>query len=396
MKININNINREMKIKIILTITASILLAVIVVALNQGVDDLFWGRRLEFERLRVIEVVDERLVLDTHMNSGLYLGPQDLRVEILTGPHRGRSVDVPHSLSLYYNVHARAGMTLVGAVIYSYDGTYDYYGEYNHDGTISIDMINYHRAPYIFWFVLLFVLMLLIIGRKKGLKALLGLAFTMFCIFYIFLPMLYRGVPAILAAVIIGIISTVVALALLNGISRKTLAAIIGTTFGVVIAGLVAWGFGTLARVTIFNTDFAEALVAVAQDTPIRINGLLFSGVIIAALGAVMDVGVSISSAVFELQAVSKKPDMKQLFSSGMNIGRDVMGTMSNTLILAFMGASLNVVVLLYAYQLPVTQLMNLDMMTLEVLQAISGTIGIIFTVPITAFVSSYLCTKIN
>lgn len=125
-----------------------------------------------------------------------------------------------------------------------------------------------------------------------------------------------------------------------------------------------------------------------------KIKGLTFSAILIASLGAIMDVAMSIASSIFELEKANPRSTINELFKSGMNIGKDIMGTMSNTLILAFAGSSLNMILFIIAYGMPYRQIVNLDFLVEEIIQGVSGSIGIILTVPITALISSNFTKK--
>ena len=138
----------------------------------------------------------------------------------------------------------------------------------------------------------------------------------------------------------------------------------------------------------------AEDLVLRAYDSPLEIQGLLVSGILIAALGAVMDVAMSISSACAELREVDPQITPGRLFRSGMNIGRDAMGTMANTLILAFAGASFNMLLLFQIYGYPLIQIINSDTMAIELIQSVAGSVGIILTVPLVSLFSALLLPR--
>ena len=388
--------------KSVIMIVGCVIILALVVALNWNVDTSYNnGRsssaRIKYEKARVIRISDETLQKDTRAGSNLYIGGQNLEVEILSGEHRGDIVGVYSALSLYYNVHAKEGMTIIVAINnnndYSEDHIHDESCNHN-DDDYDVDVFSYNRAPYLYGLIILFFISLILIGGKKGFRSALGLLLTVLSILFLFLPMLFRGVPPVLAAIITGIVSTFAVLGLLNHFSRKTFSAILGTVLGVTVAGTVAAVSGYFAKIGIFNTPEAEGLVFLAQDVPLKLNGIFFAGTIISALGAVMDIGISIAASVFEIAGMNKKLTVQKLFASGMNIGKDMMGTMSNTLVLAFAGASVNVLILLYAYSLPFNQLLNLDMLGIELLQALSGTMGVIAAVPITAFISAYLAKK--
>ena len=139
------------------------------------------------------------------------------------------------------------------------------------------------------------------------------------------------------------------------------------------------------------NMDEAESLLLTAVDNGLKIRGLYICSILIASEGAVMDIAMSISSAVAELRAVNPTLAPQQLFRSGMNIGRDAMGTMANTLVLAYAGTSLNMMIFMYAYDVSYIQLLNTDFVAIEVIRGLAGSIGIVLTVPVVAAVSAWL-----
>jgi len=137
----------------------------------------------------------------------------------------------------------------------------------------------------------------------------------------------------------------------------------------------------------------AEELVMRAFDSPLKISGLLISGILLSALGALMDTSMSIVSALHEVYEQNPNISKKQIFRSGMNIGRDAMGTMANTLILAFVGSAFNVFILFQVYKYPMIQLLNSDMLVIEILQGVAGSVGIIATTPLVSILCSAIFT---
>ena len=160
---------------------------------------------------------------------------------------------------------------------------------------------------------------------------------------------------------------------------------------GVAAAGLFAALVGALTPMDGFNMSEAENLLLYGAEKGLSIRGLLVCGVLVAALGAVMDVAMSIASAAWELREHNDGLSRRELFRSGMNIGRDAMGTMANTLILAYVGSSLNVILLLMAYNHSLSAVLNREMVAVEVLQSVAGSIGILCAVPCTAAVTCAL-----
>ena len=206
--------------------------------------------------------------------------------------------------------------------------------------------------------------------------------------------MIYKGVSPILSAVLVVVFTTIVTMCMVDGISRKSLTAMAGTILGVIFAGIFAWIFGKAAIISGYNVSDIENLVYVGEMTDIKIGELLFAGILIAALGAVMDVGMSIASTLNELK--EKNPDMnaRELFISGMNVGRDMMGTMTNTLILAFTGGSINTLVFIYAYDYQYQQIINMYSVGIEIMQGLSSSLGVILAVPCTSFLGAKMFGK--
>jgi uncharacterized membrane protein len=259
-------------------------------------------------------------------------------------------------------------------------------------GKISVTSVySKDRETAIYIFVGIFLLLLWGIGGKNGFKTALGLTFTFGCIIYLYLPLIYRGYSPFYAAVFVAIVTTVMTMGLIGGCTFKSVSAIIGTVGGVICAGICAAGFGAAAGISGFNVSDVEALLFVGQMTRVKIGGLLFSGILIASLGAVMDVAISIASTINEIYRHNPALTKKQLFSAGINVGRDLIGTMANTLILAFTGGSLSVLVLNYAYDLPYRQMINSYSIGIEIMQGISGSLGMILTVPLVALIASQL-----
>ena len=313
-------------------------------------------------------------------SGGLRLGSQEIEVEILSGPHRGAVLETINYLSAYANVDCKLGTRVIVRL------DYDDQGE-----PYIISVPNYDRGSVLIGMLVVFCLILVLVGGKKGIMALLGLAYTLAGIWFLLLPLILRGAPPIPASIAIAALTAAASLLMLTGFTRKTLCAGLGCVCGVAAAGLFAWVVGQITPISGFNMSEAEELVLRAYDSPMQIRGLLVSGILIASLGAVMDVAMSIASACSELREVDPDIGAGRLFRSGMNIGRDAMGTMANTLILAFAGAGLNMLLLFQVYGYPLIQIANSDAMAIELIQSVAGSVGIILTVPLVALFSARL-----
>ena len=285
-------------------------------------------------------------------------------------------------LSALFNVDVQEGDRVIVRLITQEDGSY------------YATMFNYDRGFVMGGALLIFCAVLVFLGGKKGLRALLGLVFTLLCLWCLLLPGLVRGLPAIPLTIGIVAVTAVASLVLLDGLTRKCLCASLGCVCGVSVAGLFAWVAGMITPLNGFNMTEAENLMLYGSEYGLTIQGLLVCGVLVAALGAVMDVAMSIASSVWELREQNPTLSAHALFRSGMNIGRDAMGTMANTLILAFAGSSFNMLLLIQVYDIPFLQLVNTDFLCIEVLQSVAGSLGILLTVPLVAGISAYLMSR--
>ena len=186
-----------------------------------------------------------------------------------------------------------------------------------------------------------------------------------------------------------------VSFVLLGGVQKKTVCALLGTVAGMALALLFALLAQGLLRINGLRSADVEPLLQLRQTgTPIGLRGLLAAGVIISALGAVMDVAMSLSSALSEVRSADPTMDRKALFRSGMNIGRDMVGTMTNTLILAFLGSGLVLTLYLYTLGLSPHQLLSSAYLSTEVMTAVSSSIGVILSVPLTALICAFAYTR--
>ncbi len=174
----------------------------------------------------------------------------------------------------------------------------------------------------------------------------------------------------------------------MSGINEKTMSAILGTLIGVLLSATIAYMVGTMASLTGLNSEESAMLLYLPGEVDLNLQGILFAGIVIGTLGAVMDVSMSISSSMHEIKSIKPDITIKELMESGMNVGRDIMGTMTNTLILAYTGASLPILMIFTAYNSTMTDVLNLDVIATEIIRAITGSIGIVLTIPITAAIA--------
>lgn len=251
---------------------------------------------------------------------------------------------------------------------------------------------EFYRSDAILLLAGVFLLGLLLFGRRKGLMTILSLVLTCLAVFVVFVPAILAGYNAYAVSVITCLFTIAMTLSLVSGPSKKSLAAALGCAGGVGVAGILSVVMDKLMKLTGYLNDETMYVSLLNEANPIDLKGIVFAAIVIGAMGATMDVAMDISSSLFEIHR--KVPDISysHLVQSGFTIGRDIMGTMANTLILAYIGSSLTTVLLYASYQASLSQLLNRELIIVELLQALSGSIGILCTIPISAFIASALC----
>ncbi len=242
----------------------------------------------------------------------------------------------------------------------------------------------------------LLVLAILIIGRIRGLASLLALCITIILLFFVLIPLTLNGYPPLPIAIGISVISICITLPIIAGFNKKTLAAIFGASGGIIIAAILAISFGYIMNISGIVTDDMLA-VFYASEVNIDLRGIVLSGMIIAALGAIMDISISISSAANEIFFANPAIPDGKAFRSILTIGKDILGSMVNTLILAYVGSSLALVLWIAMKiqpDMPFWMIMNYNPVLSEIVKSVIGSIGMFVSIPLTAYISIKLLRK--
>ena len=332
-------------------------------------------------KARVISVDDSRLEDEPYIK-GMKIGVQPVRIEIIRGEHKGRVFDIDNTMNRAVNIRLKEGMTFLCLV-------------QEENGELQrVEVYGYSRDTAIYGLALVFLAVMLLVGRKKGFYSMVSLAFAVIMIIFFLIPRILAGYDPVFMAITASIIITAVSMFIVSGCTAKSISAIIGVVLGVAMAGLTSVIAGKLTNISGVNASEAEEMISLASTLPIKVPGLLFAGIIISALGAIMDTGMSISSTVFEDKSKSPKLSVKELYKSGMKASRDVIGAKINTLILAFAGSSLIVILLTMLYYMPYLRLINLDLLGLGIIRGLSGSIGLVLTVPLTAICAAFIASK--
>lgn len=351
-------------------VMAVIYLAVLIVCNDIDKKEMISTDGRTFEKAVVTEITKDNLYED-----GSRAGNQEVILRINSGELKGQEVEATSPDGMLFGATCKVGMKVIAIVSIS-------------DGNNLVTVYSQDRSMAIYGFAAFFVLCVCLVGGWKGFKSILSLAFTGVTILFILFPLMYRGYSPILMSVIICTIATIFSMMMIGGLSTKTAAATIGTVFGVIASAVAAMVFGHFAGISGYNVSDIENLIYVQQVTSIKVGELLFSGIIISALGAVTDVGVSVASTIQEIHQTDPNLGKRKLFLSGIHVGRDMMGTMVDTLILAYVGTALSTLVTNYAYDLSYNQLINSNNIGIEIMQSLAGSLGIVLAVPITALVA--------
>ena len=253
---------------------------------------------------------------------------------------------------------------------------------------------NYDRIRQIIILSLVFIALILLFGGRKGIRTVLSLALTCLSLFFVFIPSILAGFNIHLVTILVCIFIIAVSFALTGGANRKSLAAAIGCTGGVIFSGVIYLLMEKIMKLTGFYSDATSRLNQIFSEHPLNLKGVVFAMVTIGALGATMDVAMSIASSLEEIKSGGFRSSRYAMIKSGLNIGKDIMGTMTNTLILAYIGSSLVTVVIYAASHYPLLQLMNMEEIIIEILQSLIGSLGMLFTIPFTTLVSAFLFEK--
>ena len=308
---------------------------------------------------------------------------QDVKVKILEGKNKDEKFSATYVLT--YDLDNK----IVGYKLR--EGNTVFVGVSEENGNVKVTIQDIVREKYLIGLVVFFFASIILIGRKKGLKSILGLVITILAIFFILVATIFKGYNAIIVSIGTCFLIIVLTFAIIGGWNKKTFSAALGTLGGVVLAGVIASITGYLAQLSGAGKEEAIMLSVASKDVVFNFRGLLFAEIIVSALGACMDVGMSISSSLSELKMKNPSITAKELFKSGMNIGGDMIGTMTNTLILSFIGSSLVLVLLYMSSSIKFIDVINIEAIATEAVCAIAGSIGIVYTVPITAIIYAFM-----
>jgi uncharacterized membrane protein len=241
---------------------------------------------------------------------------------------------------------------------------------------------DFQRSVPLALLAVLFAVAVVVLSRWRGVAALAGLALSVLVLTVFILPALLEGTTPLVVAVVGASAIMMVTLYLAHGFSMKTSVALIGTVVSLSLTGLLGYGFTHFANLVGLGDESISYLGAIAEQIDLR--GLLLAGLVIGALGVLDDVTVSQASTVWELARANPQAGRRYLFGAGLRVGRDHVAATVNTLVLAYAGASLPLLMLFTVADRPVLDVLTMELIAQEVVRALVGSIGIVAAVPVT------------
>ncbi len=313
------------------------------------------------------------------INNELQQTKQVIAVKILSGDFKGQIIQTENVLTgnPAYDIRLEKNTKVI------------LHAEDNGNG-VEFSIEDTKRSGTLLWLSFLFCGLLIYIGKKKGLFSLVAIGLTILLITNILSPLILFGINPVFATILVCILSTAATMYLVGGFNAKSTSATVGAMLSLIFAGLLSLITIKTAHLTGFTGEYTMFLYA--SHPELNFIYITISTMVLATLGAVMDVAMSIASTINEIYETDNSKTVKELIISGMNVGRDIIGTMANTLILVYLGGSLPL--LLLAGNIDLQKFINLNQVVTEIASALIGSIAVVICVPFTAVVASALIHK--
>ncbi len=263
----------------------------------------------------------------------------------------------------------------------------------NFEGDDYFYITDYIRRDSLVWLFIIFVVSAVVIAKWRGILSLVGMGISFLVIFSFILPKILAGSNPVEIAILGSLIIIPVSFFLSHGFNKKTIVAIAGTLIALIITGVLANVFVEAAKLTGFASEEAGFLQVARQGT-VNIKGLLLAGIIIGVLGVLDDITISQSAIVFQLKKANEKLKFNELYKRAMNIGRDHISSMINTLVLVYTGAALPLLLLFIDNPHPFSEIANYEIIADEIVRTLVGSIGLILAVPITTVIASLVAEQ--
>ncbi|WIF95064.1 YibE/F family protein [Caminicella sporogenes] len=310
------------------------------------------------------------------------IGFQSLIVEIKNGKYKGKKLEAVNQLvgKLDFDNYYKVGDKIIVGIL-------------EEDGKIKgVKAIDIYRQNWQLLLFAVFVLCLILYARFTGLKALFSFMASLFIIWKILIPALLKGKEPLLVSSMVLTLLTAIIIFSVAGFTKKGIAAFVGTMCGLFVTIGITIFFGNKLALHGMTSPFAETLVF-SGHLDLNMKHIFYAAIIIGASGAAMDIAMDVAASIEEIKI--KKPDIqtKELIQSGFNIGRAVIGTMTTTLLLAYSGGYLTLLMLFMTKNSSFIRIINLKIVSAEIMRTLVGSIGLVLVAPITAVVAGWIFT---
>ena len=327
-----------------------------------------------------VTAVDDSLIIDTGL---VRTGDQICTLRVINGKFRGQTLSGANRLrgslaeDKIYAVGDRA------LVVISYEG----------DEVVAVTMTDHFRLNWEVVLAALFAVLLILFAGRTGLRALLSFVLTMLMLWKLLVPLYLKGWNPIWVGLLVALLLTGLIISMVYGFDRRSAAAVSGSFLGIVVTALLGMAFTDAFQIHGAVMEGAESLLY-AGFAHLDLTQIFMASIFIGASGAVMDLSVDITSAVAEV--VEKKPDISawEAMRSGMNVGRAAMGTMTTTLLLAYSGGYVSLLMVFMAQGTPVSHILNYKYVAAELVHTVVGSFGLVTVAPFTALCAGYWLTR--
>lgn len=379
-------INRDILVYVFTIVLSVILLIVGNRITTKNLDILSGAEGVKAEKARVVEILSSKKVEYDLGGENPDTGKEiTFLAKVLSGPLKGSEIKALQTIDPFTGASLKEVDPGDKVILYNLD---------NADSEYDWVLGEYLRTDILMVLGAVFLIFLVIFGRFKGFNTIVSLAFTCVAIFAVFIPAVLQGFNIYFWSIITCVFIISMSFLIIYGANKKSLSAGIGCLAGILVSGFLTLIMDRLLKLTGLVSEESLYVIRVNPTHPIDLRAIIFAAILIGAIGAIMDVSMSIAAALAEFKEKLEYTPFSLIIKSGMAIGRDIMGTMANTLILAYIGSSLSVVLLLVSYNSSILELMNKEMIVVEILQSLVGSFGILVTIPITSLICAYLFSE--
>lgn len=367
------------KLNYVTQLILGFLLIIILIAIPTGYEGALIYTESEKCKAEVIST-DESSVINTGL---VQSGEQLCELKILDGMFEGEIVEGVNMLSGSLENDKMYSSGDEALVVVSYDDA---------GGITSVTMTDHYRVDKEVILAIMFIVLLILFAGKNGVFAVLSFVITVLMIWKILVPCYLRGMNPVIVGMGITVVLTAVIIFLVYGVDKRTLTAFMGSMLGTATTCIIGMIFTDMFKIHGAVMSYSETLLYSGYQH-LNLTQIFVSGIFIGASGAMMDLSVDITSAVHEV--VQKKPDIswKEAAKSGMNVGRAAMGTMTTTLLLAYSGGYIALLMTFMAQGTPIINILNYKYVASEVLDTLVGSFGLVTVAPFTALMSGLMLT---